>query len=151
MINILAIINDSFAPLAIITGVALLVLGINERYSRVMESLRSLHRDLLKEPAENRELIRCYKRQIRTLIRMAKILRAALLSMYTAIFFAIASSITILVSSLTGIPTTRIMIVAMVISLASLFIGSLFAIAHIVISLNAIQVDLAADASLQKP
>ncbi len=61
MINILTIINDSFAPLAIITGVALLVLGINERYSRVMESLRSLHRDLLKESAENRELVRCYK------------------------------------------------------------------------------------------
>ncbi|MEM3237964.1 MAG: DUF2721 domain-containing protein [Thermoplasmata archaeon] len=137
--------NNSFVPLAIITGIALLILGINERYSRVMESIRSLHRELIREDIKNENLIKCYKKQISTLIRMAKVLRTALLLMYIAIFFSIASSIAILLSSLENIQTTEFMIITMIFSLGSLFFGIVFVIIHIFISLNAIEIDLKED------
>ncbi|MEM0160815.1 MAG: DUF2721 domain-containing protein [Thermoplasmata archaeon] len=145
MIDILTIMNNSFVPLAIITGIALLILGINERYSRVMESIRSLHRELIREDIKNENLIKCYKKQISTLIRMAKVLRTALLLMYIAIFFSIASSIAILLSSLENIQTTEFMIITMIFSLGSLFFGIVFVIIHIFISLNAIEIDLKED------
>ncbi len=145
MIDILSIMNNSFVPLAIITGIALLILGINERYSRVMESIRSLHRELIREDIKNEGIIKCYKRQISSLIRMAKVLRTALLLMYIAIFFSIASSIAILLSSLENLQTTEFMIITMIFSLGSLFFGIVFVIIHIFISLNAIEIDLKED------
>jgi hypothetical protein len=134
--------NNSFVPLAIITGIALLILGMNERYSRVMESIRSLHRELIREDIKNESLIKCYKKQINTLIRMAKVLRTALLLMYIAIFFSIASSIAILLSSIENIQTAEFMIITMILSLGSLFFGIVFVIIHVFISLNAIEIDL---------
>ncbi len=145
MIDILSIMNNSFVPLAIITGIALLILGINERYSRVMESIRSLHRELIREDIKNEDIIKCFKRQISSLIRMAKVLRTALLLMYIAIFFSIASSIAILLSSLENLQTTEFMIITMIFSLGSLFFGIVFVIIHIFISLNAIEIDLKED------
>jgi hypothetical protein len=142
MIDVFNIMNNSFVPLAIITGIALLILGMNERYSRVMESIRSLHRELIREDIKNESLIKCYKKQINTLIRMAKVLRTALLLMYIAIFFSIASSIAILLSSIENIQTAEFMIITMILSLGSLFFGIIFVIIHVFISLNAIEIDL---------
>jgi hypothetical protein len=148
MVNVFTVINDSFVPLVIITGIALLILGINERYTRVMESIRTLHRELIREDIKNENLIKCYKNQITTLIKMAKILRTVLLSMYIAIFFAISSSIAILISSIEEISVAEFTIITMVLSLGSLFLGSLFVIIYIFISLSAIEIDLKEDIKL---
>lgn len=76
---------------------------------------------------------------------MAKLLRTALLSMYIAIFFAIFSSIAILISSIENISIAGFMIITMIFSLGSLFVGSVFVIIYIFMSLNAIEIDLKED------
>ena len=94
--------NDAFVPMALITGVALLILGINKRDSNVMERIRNLNRELFCDEPKNGKIKDSYNRQIFSLIRMARILRNALLSMYFAVFFAIISSISTIISIIGG-------------------------------------------------
>ncbi|MGC8645865.1 MAG: DUF2721 domain-containing protein, partial [Thermoplasmata archaeon] len=91
MLNIVNLMNDSFVPLALITGVALLILGANERYSSVMNRIRNMHRELFLGEIKG-HLVSSYKDQISTLILMAKLLRNALLSLYFSVFFSVISS-----------------------------------------------------------
>ncbi len=142
MIDIVNLMNDAFMPMVMITGVALLILGINERFSRVMDRIRNIHRDLLMGEIKNERLIISYREQIGKLLLMAKVLRNAMLSMYFSVFFAVVSSISILFSFLTGFSLIPVMLVSMIFSLASLFLGAIFVILHITFSLRAIEIDI---------
>ena len=142
MIDILSLMNDAFVPMALITGVALLILGINERYSNVMERIRNLNRELVCDELKNGKIEASYNRQILSLIKMARILRNALLSMYFAVFFAIISSISTIISIIGGVQLTDLMLISLVFSLLSVFLGSIFIISHIILSLRAIEIDI---------
>ncbi|MGC9138791.1 MAG: DUF2721 domain-containing protein [Thermoplasmata archaeon] len=142
MIDIVNLMNEAFVPMVMITGVALLILGINERFSRVMDRIRNIHRDLLLGEIKNERLIISYREQIEKLLLMARILRNAMLSMYFSVFFAVVSSISILFSFLTGFSLIPVMLVSMIFSLASLFLGAIFVILHITFSLRAIEIDI---------
>ncbi|MGB9815764.1 MAG: DUF2721 domain-containing protein [Thermoplasmata archaeon] len=142
MMDIVNLMNDAFVPMVMITGVALLILGINERFSRVMDRIRNIHRDLLLGEIKNERLIISYREQIEKLLLMARILRNAMLSMYFSVFFAVVSSISILFSFLTGFSLIPVMLVSMIFSLASLFLGAIFVILHITFSLRAIEIDI---------
>ncbi|MBD6956072.1 MAG: DUF2721 domain-containing protein [Thermoplasmata archaeon] len=142
MMDIVNLMNEAFVPMVMITGVALLILGINERFSRVMDRIRNIHRDLLLGEIKNERLIISYREQIEKLLLMARILRNAMLSMYFSVFFAVVSSISILFSFLTGFSLIPVMLVSMIFSLASLFLGAIFVILHITFSLRAIEIDI---------
>jgi len=142
MLDIVNLMNESFVPMVMITGVALLILGINERFSRVMDRIRNIHRDILTGEIKGEKLTESFKEQIKTLILMAKILRNALLSMYFSVFFAVVSSISILVSFLSGYSLVPVMLVSMIFSLASLFLGAVFVIFHIIFSLRALEINV---------
>ncbi|MDP8012061.1 MAG: DUF2721 domain-containing protein [Thermoplasmata archaeon] len=134
--------NDAFVPMVMITGLALLILGINERYSSVLNRIRDMHKDLLLNKIENEKVKDSYKKQMNTLLLMAKILKNALLSMYFAVFFAIISSISILISFLLNFQLQDIMLLSMIFSLVSMFLGAIFVIIHISLSLKAIEIDV---------
>jgi len=134
--------NDAFVPMVMITGLALLILGINERYSSVLNRIRDMHKDLLLNKIENEKVKDSYKKQMNTLLLMAKILKNALLSMYFAVFFAIVSSISILISFLLNFQLQDIMLLSMIFSLVSMFFGAIFVIIHISLSLKAIEIDV---------
>jgi len=119
MLNILNLMNNAFVPMVMITGVALLILGINERYSSVMNRIRDMHKELLVNEIKKDSVIKSYKKQLDTLLLMAKILRNAILSMYFSVFFAIISSISILISFLLNIQLDSLMLISMIISLVS--------------------------------
>lgn len=142
MVDIVNLMNESFVPMVMITGVALLILGINERFSRVMDRIRNIHRDLLLGEIKNERVTKSYREQISKLLLMAKILRNALLSMYFSVFFAVVSSISILFSFLTGYSLVPVMLVSMIFSLSSMFLGAIFVILHIIFSLRAIEIDV---------
>ncbi len=142
MLNILNLMNDAFVPMVMITGLALLILGINERYSSVLNRIRDMHKDLLLNKIENEKVKDSYKKQMNTLLLMAKILKNALLSMYFAVFFAIVSSISILISFLLNFQLQDIMLLSMIFSLVSMFFGAIFVIIHISLSLKAIEIDV---------
>ncbi len=102
MIDIVNLMNEAFIPMVMITGVALLILGINERFSRVLDRIRTIHRDILLGEIKNENALKSYRKQMNTLLFMAKILRNAMLSMYFSVFFAVVSSIAIIISFLSG-------------------------------------------------
>ncbi|MEM0140505.1 MAG: DUF2721 domain-containing protein [Thermoplasmatales archaeon] len=141
MIDVLELMNESFIPMALITGVALIILGANERYSSVMNRIRNMHREIfLGEINEN--LVSSYRRQISTLILMAKILRNGLLSLYFSVFFAVVSSISIVISFLYSVNVEGVVLINMILSLISVFLGAIFIILHIILSLRALEIDL---------
>ncbi|MGC8663835.1 MAG: DUF2721 domain-containing protein [Thermoplasmata archaeon] len=142
MLNILNLMNDAFVPMVMITGVALLILGINERYSSVMNRIRDMHKDLIIGKIEKDDVIKSYKEQLNALILMAKILKNAMLSMYFSVFFAVVSSLSILISFLSDVQLEAIMLISMIFSLVSMFMGAIFVILHISFSLKAIEIDI---------
>ncbi|MGC8581123.1 MAG: DUF2721 domain-containing protein [Thermoplasmata archaeon] len=139
--NIIEIMNSTFVPMVMITGLALIILGLQDRYGRVIDRIRLLHTVIVKNDMDP-VLIKSYKKQVPILFRRGKLLRNAMLCMYSAVFFGIASSIAILSAYIENIDMTTLMAFVVVLGLVSFFVGSIFAIMDIYASYQAIEIEM---------
>jgi hypothetical protein len=136
--NLGKVLQASISPVALVSGVGLLILSQTNRLGRVMDRLRGVieQRRLLKIPDAHLE------RELSVLQRRARILRAAITA---AVFSALLASVLVLLLFTTAVFGTRmdVVIVAMfATSLLSLILSLVLFICDMNMALRAVQEEL---------
>lgn len=132
----LKLISSVLTPIALISGVGLIALTIQNRYGRVIDRIRSFSREYINQRDEKmREIV---KDQIKILLRRGELLRNAMFLLFLTIFFTILSSLSILVSFILD-QMLILSLVFFVSGLISLMVGMITILAEIFISYSAVK------------
>ena len=133
--EIVETIQAALVPMVIISASGLLLLGIQQRYGRVIDRIRIFHGQLMENPEGRWRKIVDEQRVI--LIKRGKLLRNALSFLMVCILCALFATISLSVSIVYE-SVERIALVFFFLALLSLFFAVIFALVEIFISYSAV-------------
>lgn len=141
----IAFINASLAPAVLLTGVGLLLAGLQAKYSTIVAVIRQLNaerRGFAEDRGEvEQPTVVIMSSQIESLMRRAKLIRNAVCSLYLTIFFLVLSSILIGLEVLgfsVGVP---LIFGVFAVALATLFSGVALAAREALLSFQIVQME----------
>ncbi len=133
-------INASLAPAVLLTGVGLLLAGLQTKYSTIAAVIRQLNGEkrLNRDDEARRQRL---GRQIESLMVRAKLIRNSIFCFYLAVFFVICSSIALGLSTLQVVTSSSLIFTLFGISLLLLFIGLWHATREALLSYRIVQLE----------
>jgi hypothetical protein len=137
--NLVHMLQISITPVALISGIGLLLLAMSNRYARTTDGARTLARQVKDMPVEQRENVLA---QVRILFLRSRILR---LSIVFALFSIFCVSLLIFVLFITyyaRLNLTDVIVGLFTVSFLSLVISLAFFIRDLTMSLNALRQEL---------
>lgn len=138
--QVVGILSASIAPVIVISGVALLLLSMTNRYSRVIDRARSLTRglDAAEENARKKLLIE----EVQIIYRRARILRLAIVLSSVSILFVVITVLSLFAAQVFGVRLDYVLVPCFGLCLIAL-VGSLyFFIRDVSISLAALELEI---------
>jgi hypothetical protein len=138
--QLIRILSASIAPVIVISGVGLLLLSMNNRYSRVIELARDLVKDLdiTQEPVRHELLVE----QVRIIYRRARILRLAIILGSCSILFVAVTVLSLFAGQLLGAGLDYLSVPCFGLSLFALLGSIYFFIRDVGISLTALELEI---------
>lgn len=134
-------INATLAPAVLLTGVGLLLAGLQTKYSTLAAVIRQLNSER-RGSAEGGAPRRRLRLQIDSLMGRAKLVRNAIFCFYATVFFLVCSSIGLGVSVLwTGIDLTAVVFSLFGLALLLLFAGLWNATREALLSYRIVQLE----------
>lgn len=140
----ISFINASLAPAVLVTGVGLLLAGLQSKYSTLVGVIRQLNAERRGKDANSQAGVRINK-QIDSLMQRACLVRNAIFCFYTTVVFLVFSSIALGIGVLTSLVSSVVVFVVFGISLAFLFIGLGYATREAILSYRIVQLEIADD------
>jgi len=133
--NLTRVLQASISPVALISGVGLLVLSMTNRLGRVMDRLRSMLEQKRSAGAPDKHL----ERQIQVLHRRARLLKGSVTAAVVCILFASILVLLLFTTALLGGRIELLVIVLFPLSLLSLIVSLVLFLLDMNLSLNAVQ------------
>jgi len=133
-------INASLAPAVLLTGVGLLLSGLQTKYSTLALAIRQLNSEKRAATDGSSELARLRK-QIESLMQRAKLVRNAIFCFYACVFFLVFSSIALGLSVLSLIDSTNTIFAVFGVALLLLFSGLWYATREALLSYRIVQLE----------
>ena len=133
--NLTRVLQASISPVALISGVGLLVLSMTNRLGRVMDRLRSMLEQKRSAGAPDKHL----QRQIDVLHRRARLLKGSVTASVVCILFASMLVLLLFTTALLGGRIDLLLIVLFPLSLLSLIASLLLFLLDMNLSLQAVQ------------
>jgi uncharacterized protein DUF2721 len=137
--QLIPILAASIAPVIVISGVALLLLSMTNRYSRVIDRARDLVKDLegTDEPSRRDLLVE----QVRIIYRRARILRRAIILDSFSILFVAITVLSLFAGQVLGVETDYLSVPCFGLSLLALLGSLYFFIRDVGVSLAALELE----------
>jgi hypothetical protein len=137
--QLIPILAASIAPVIVISGVALLLLSMTNRYSRVIDRARDLVKDLdsIDEPSRRELLVE----QVRIIYRRARILRLAIILDSFSILFVAVTVLSLFAGQVLGVGLDYVSVPCFGLSLLALLASLYFFIRDVGISLAALELE----------
>ncbi|MFH1857550.1 MAG: DUF2721 domain-containing protein [Candidatus Omnitrophota bacterium] len=139
MENVVGVLQASFAPCVLVSGLGLLLLTMSNRLSRPIDRIRQLCREL--ETTSDKE-IPSLQEQIRILYKQCRLLRASIAFITISIFFAATIIFLLFFSYRFGIHLEFLVEAAFAASLISLIASLVFFLLDIRLSLNSVKMEI---------
>lgn len=133
-------INASLAPAVLLTGVGLLLAGLQTKYSTIAAVIRQLNsekRAIAKDGLSPKRV----RGQIDSLMVRAKLIRNAIFCFYLSVFFVVCSSIALGLSKLFGAISSTPIFLLFGIALSALFAGLWHATREALLSYRIVQLE----------
>lgn len=137
--DLIRILQASFAPMALVSGVGLILLSMTNRYARTMDRVRLLVAE--RRSAEPGQLPRI-EEQIRILYLRSRLLRAAITLLAISIFCACLMVVTMFALATFGVPLHHLVLWLFGLGQVALAIAMLLFIRDLAISLEALGVEI---------
>lgn len=137
-------INASLAPAVLVTGVGLLLAGLQSKYSTLVGVIRQLNSERRNLPAKDPSLSRVNK-QIDSLMQRGRLVRNAIFCFYATVAFLVFSSIALGIGVLSAIASSILVFALFGLSLAFLFIGLGYATREAILSYQIVQLEISDD------
>lgn len=137
--DITKILQISISPVALISGVGLLVLSQTNRFGRIIDRARQLEREFSKVDEKGKKII---KAEINILYKRSHILLFAVSTSLISVFFVSLLVITLFGIFYFKIDFSKFIIFCFVASLSSLILSILSFIADMTLSLKALKLDI---------
>lgn len=129
------IIEATLVPMVILSGSALIMLSLQQRYGRVIDRIRMFHEQMLTDSRSEWKKILTEQQEI--LIRRGKLLRNSLSFLMICILSALLSTVFISID-ITSVDMDVPALVLFGFSIAALFIAMVFALIEVFISYKAV-------------
>ena len=136
-------INASLAPAVLLTGVGLLLAGLQTKYSTLATVIRQLNAE--KRRPDHSSLVPRLTQQIESLMARAKLVRNAVFCFYATVFFLVCSSIALGLNVLSIFKSPTAIFTLFAIALAFLFAGLWYATREALLSYRIVQLETAND------
>jgi hypothetical protein len=133
--NLTRVLQASISPVALISGVGLLVLSITNRLGRVMDRLRNVLDQKRSAGAPDKHL----ERQVQVLHRRARMLKGSVTAAVVCILFASVLVLLLFTTALLGARIELLVIVLFPLSLLSLIVALVLFLFDMNLSLKAVQ------------
>ncbi|MBX7153134.1 DUF2721 domain-containing protein [bacterium] len=133
------ILQSSISPVALISGIGLLLLAMTNRYARTTDGARALARQYKESLPEHRANLAI---QIKILFERSKLLRLSIIFAAISIFCASLLILLIFVSYFLDIDLHHVILAVFAISFIALIISLSFFIKDLTLSLNALKQEL---------
>lgn len=137
-------INASLAPAVLLTGVGLLLAGLQMKYSTIAAVIRQLNSEKRERRADSPGLPRV-RQQIESLMTRAKLIRNAIFCFYLAVFFVVCSSIALGLGTLQIVTSSGPVFLLFGVALLSLFVGLWNATREALLSYRIVQLESSDD------
>ncbi|MBD5782120.1 DUF2721 domain-containing protein [Pelagicoccus sp. NFK12] len=134
-------INASLAPAVLVTGVGLLLAGLQSKYSTLVTVIRQLNSERRGLEPLDASLNRVNK-QIDSLMQRARLVRNAIFCFYTTVVFLVFSSIALGIGVLSALASSVLVFVLFGLSLSFLFIGLGYATREAILSYRIVQLEI---------
>lgn len=138
--QVVGILSASIAPVIVISGVALLLLSMTNRYSRVIDRARSLTRglDAAEENARKKLLIE----EVQIIYRRARILRLAIVLSSVSILFVVITVLSLFAAQVFAVRLDYVLVPCFGLCLIALLGSLYFFIRDVSISLAALELEI---------
>ncbi len=140
-VSVVQILTASIAPVIVISGVGLLLLGIANRYGRVIDRTRLLVRDLAESEQESARR-RHLNDQLRFTNMRARMLRSSMLYASTSVFLVSLTVLSLFAEQLLDLHRDFIALELFALSLISLVVSMYYSIRDITVSLAALDLEV---------
>lgn len=137
-------INASLAPAVLLTGVGLLLAGLQTKYSTIAAVIRQLNAEK-REAIANKAPTERLAKQIASLMVRAKLIRNAIFCFYLTVSFLVISSIALGLSTLDVVSSSTLIFSLFGIALAHLFLGLWYASREALLSYRIVQLETCDD------
>ena len=138
---VVQILTASIAPVIVISGVGLLLLSITNRYGRAIDRARLLIRDLQDTDFRGTD-VRHLEDQLRHTHQRARLLRASMIFSSCSIFFVSLTILSLFAEQVLHFPLDFVGLPFFALCLISLVISIYYSIRDIILSLNALELEL---------
>jgi len=138
---VVQILTASIAPVIVISGVGLLLLSITNRYGRAIDRARLLMQDLQHREPRCQD-VRHLEDQLRHTHQRARLLRASMVFGSCSIFFVSLTILSLFAELVFGLSHDFVGIPFFALCLVSLVISIYYSIRDIILSLNALELEL---------
>lgn len=138
---VVQILTASIAPVIVISGVGLLLLSITNRYGRAIDRARLLIRDIQNTDSRGAD-VRHLEDQLRHTHQRARLLRASMIFSSCSIFFVSLTILSLFAEQVFHLPLDFVGLPFFALCLISLVISIYYSIRDIVLSLNALELEL---------
>jgi hypothetical protein len=140
--QIIPILQLAIGPVIVISGVGLVLLSMTNRFGRIIDRSRSLGESVRSSSTGE---VQSTKRQLRILMRRARLLRSAIAFASVSLFLAAFLVIALFLAVLMDIEAAKLLIMIFIFCMGCLIAGLLFFIADINVSLSALKVEIDMD------
>ncbi len=137
--NLVHILQISITPVALISGIGLLLLAMSNRYARTTDGARALARQMKEMPDEQKENV---STQIRILFRRSRVLRLSILFALFSIFCVSLLIFMLFITYYARLNLTDVIVGLFTVSFLSLVVSLAFFIRDLTMSLNALRREL---------
>ncbi len=135
-----SVLAAALGPIALISGVGLILLSLVNRLARVIDRARSLVNEIL--AAADPAVRKIKERELRVIHQRAKLLRLAMICIVTSILSTSAMIIVMIVANLAGVNLNWLADALLLICAAGIFFSSLFFLLEVIHALQALEIDL---------
>lgn len=137
-------INASLAPAVLLTGVGLLLAGLQTKYSTIAAVIRQLNAEKREAISNDKTRLRLIE-QITSLMVRAKLIRNAIFCFYLTVSFLVSSSIALGLSTLSLIESSLLIFSLFGLGLGHLFLGLWYASREALLSYRIVQLETCDD------
>lgn len=134
-------INASLAPAVLVTGVGLLLAGLQSKYSTLVGVIRQLNSERRSLEASSTASIRV-SRQIDSLMQRGRLVRNAIFCFYTTVVFLVFSSVALGLGVLSSLASSILVFILFGLSLGFLFVGLGYATREALLSYRIVQLEI---------
>ncbi len=138
--QLIPILSASIAPVIVISGIALLLLTMTNRYSRVIDLARELVQDIDHSPETDRHAL--LAEQLRIIYRRARLLRLAIILSSLGILFVAVTILALFAEQVVGLRVDLFSVPSFGLALLALLGSLYFFIRDVGISLAALELQI---------